>query len=204
MKIVSFSSLELRSAIDKGEIVSFPTETVYGLGIRWDDPDAFLRLASVKKRAVNKPVSLMCSSSFPLDEYFYINEKERRVIDTFLPGPLTILLKVKKNVPFQVHLGTEVAGLRIPQEDNLLSFLSSLPYPLQVTSANLASEESLTDFEDVKKTFENEELVTCLVKGECKYKLATTIVSLADDKISLIRQGNLSFEEVKKVYEGEI
>ena len=120
MKSVTFESSKLKNEIDLGNVVSFPTETVYGFGIRWDDSQAFLKLASVKQRAINKPVSIMCGTKFPLKEYFEINHKIQKIIDRYLPGPLTILLKAKANVPWQTHLGTNIVGIRIPKFDKLL------------------------------------------------------------------------------------
>ena len=204
MEKVLFGSKKLQEALDKGFVVSFPTETVYGLGIRWDSYQGFLNLASVKHRSVSKPVSVMCGRNFDFDKYFYISSGIKRVIDTFLPGPLTILLKAKGNVPWQTHLGTDVVGIRVPDSPKLLDFLDSLPYPLQVTSANIASEPPLTDFNEVYYKFKNEELIRYIVNFDSpNSKIPTTIVSFADNNIKMIREGEIRLEAVMKVYKGE-
>ncbi len=200
MKSVTFESSKLKNEIDLGNVVSFPTETVYGFGIRWDDSQAFLKLASVKQRAINKPVSIMCGTKFPLKEYFEINHKIQKIIDRYLPGPLTILLKAKANVPWQTHLGTNVVGIRIPKFDKLLTLLDDLNYPLQVTSANLSNQSPLTTYEDVLATFSNQPLVTCIVEGQCVSSIPTTIISLVDG-IKLIRQGELPFDKLVKDFQ---
>ncbi len=200
MKLVEFESAELKKDIESGNVVAFPTETVYGLGIRWDSPQAFLKLTSVKQRAINKPVSVMCGTKFPLKDYFVIDSKAQRIITKYLPGPLTILLKAKANVPWQTHLGTGVVGIRIPKFDKLLNLLNDLNYPLQVTSANFSSEPPLYNCNSVISTFSDQPLVTCVVDGKCDSFIPTTIISLVDG-IKLIRQGELSFDEIVKEFQ---
>ena len=200
MKIVSFSSPSLLEDLQYGEVIAFPTETVYGLGINWDEPQAFLKLTSIKQRAINKPISIMCGKKFDLSKFFVIDDKTKRIIDKFLPGPLTILLKIRKNVPWQTHLGSGVVGVRIPDSEELLRFLDSNNKPLQVTSANIANEPALSDFSEVYKVFCNQPLISSIVKGECRSSIPTTIVSAIDGKLKLIRQGEIKFEYIYKIY----
>ena len=142
----------------------------------------------------------MCGTKFPLKEYFEINHKIQKIIDRYLPGPLTILLKAKANVPWQTHLGTNIVGIRIPKFDKLLTLLDDLNYPLQVTSANLSNQSPLTTYEDVLATFSNQPLVTCIVEGQCVSSIPTTIISLVDG-IKLIRQGELPFDKLVKDFQ---
>ena len=142
----------------------------------------------------------MCSSSFPLDKYFEISEGAKRVMDKFLPGPLTCLVKAKESAPYQTHLGTGIAGIRIPAKEELLSFLSSLPFALQVTSANISGEPATAEFSEVYETFKDKEEVHGIVKGTCQSGTPTTVVDLTKEKPIIIRQGDITMEEIEKAF----
>lgn len=203
MKTISFEDQEAKDVIEEGYVLALPTETVYGLGVRWDSPIAYERLCEAKKRRPSKPIAVMCSDTFDLSKYFEMSEGAKRVMKTFLPGPLTCLVKAKNNAPEQTHLGTFVAGIRIPAKKELLSFLASLPYPLQVTSANMSGSPALKDYSDVEKTFENVPEVEAIVKGTCQSGTPTTVVDLTKEKPVILRQGEITEEEILSAFEGK-
>ena len=203
MDILSFDDVEAKQIVTDSHVLALPTETVYGLGVRFDSEEAYERLCAVKHRRPDKAIAVMCSLNFELSLFFDIDEKAMRVMKHFLPGPLTCLVKAKDNAPYQCHLGTHVAGIRIPEKPELLEFLSTLPFPLQVTSANMSGEPALKDFNDVYATFANVDEVKGIVKGQCDSGLPTTVVDLTKDRPVLIRQGKIRLEEIEAVYYGE-
>ena len=89
-------SSKAAETLRKHGVIAFPTETVMGLGIAYDDKIAFDRLNKIKGRPENKPYSLMLGRKEDISKYAYVSEDEQRFIDKFLPGPLTILLKKKE------------------------------------------------------------------------------------------------------------
>ena len=102
MKTLLLSSLELETAKDlllSGEVVGFPTETVYGLGVVFDQKTAFDKLMEAKNRPENKPFTLMCSSLKMIEEYVEIDNKIRMLIHRFMPGPVTLVVKCKNHLP---------------------------------------------------------------------------------------------------------
>lgn len=200
MKILSFEDKEAREIVEDGYVLALPTETVYGVGVRFDDEEAYERLCKAKNRRPEKAIAVMCSSSFPLDKYFEISEGAKRVMDKFLPGPLTCLVKAKESAPYQTHLGTGIAGIRIPAKEELLSFLSSLPFALQVTSANISGEPATAEFSEVYETFKDKEEVHGIVKGTCQSGTPTTVVDLTKEKPIIIRQGDITMEEIEKTF----
>ena len=200
MKQLSFTDREAKEILEKGSLLALPTETVYGLAVRADDPLAYERLVKVKNRRPDKPIAVMCSKNFDLEKYFLIDEGTKSVIDTLLPGPLTILEKARENAPYQMHLGTFVAGIRIPKKQELLDFLDTLPFLIQVTSANLSGSPALTSQEEVYNTFDSMKEVEGIVSGTCESKIPTTVVSLLHGKVEIIRQGQSTKEEIEAVY----
>lgn len=200
MKILNSFSFEAKDVLDEDMVLALPTETVYGVGIRWNSPLAYERLCECKRRRPDKPIAVMVGQKFDLSEYFEISENAKRVMDKFLPGPLTCLVKAKENAPEQTHLGTYIAGIRIPDKKELLEFLNSLPYPLQVTSANISGQPSLKEFSDVYDVFKDSKEVKAIVKGECLSGTPTTVVSLMGDKPVVIRQGEITQKQIDDVF----
>ncbi len=200
MEILSFTSKEAKEILNHEGVLAFPTETVYGFGFRWDSPLAYDRLCKIKNRRPDKPIAVMTGTTFDLSQFFEISPRAKKVMDAFLPGPLTCLVKAKENAPTQTHLGTFVAGIRIPNKKELLSFLNDLPYPLQVTSANRSGEPALKDFKDVYDLFLNEPLVEGMIEGECQSGTPTTVVDLQGDSPLVIRQGEITKEEIESVF----
>lgn len=199
----SFEDQKAREILENGHVLALPTETVYGLGIRFDSESAYHQLDLAKGRSPAKPIAVRCGTNFPFDEYFDITPSIRRVRDKFLPGPLTVLVKAKEKAPYQTHLGTYVAGIRIPGKKGLLDFLSTLPFGLQVTSANLSGQPSVKTKEEVEKIFENSPYVDGIIEGECFSGTPTTVVDLTKDEPIVIRQGDITKEEIDKAFFGK-
>ena len=87
-----------KKVLDNSSVIAFPTETVMGLGVYFDDEKAIKRLNEIKRRPPDKPYSLMLSNSSEIERYAYVDERAKKVIKTFMPGEITILLKVKENL----------------------------------------------------------------------------------------------------------
>ena len=201
MKILSFESFEAKDILENGYVLALPTETVYGVGVRWDDMKAYQRLAACKRRNPEKPIAVMTGRKFDLSRYFEITPQAKKVMDRFLPGPLTCLVKAKDDAPWQTHLGTKVAGIRIPDKKELVDFLDTLDWPLQVTSANISGQPSTKEFEDVKKIFSEDENVQGIIRGTCDSGTPTTVVSLIGDRPVVIRQGEITLEQIEEVFD---
>lgn len=199
MKTLTFKSIEAKEILLNEGVLALPTETVYGLGIRWDSEKAYDDLFAIKKRKPDKPVAVMISNHFDLDKHFDISSNAKKVMNKFLPGPLTCLVKVK-NVPYQAHLGTNIAGIRMPGSKELLDFLDFVEVPLQVTSANLSGEPAIKDFNLVYKTFSNDSRVQGIIKGECNSGTPTTVVDLTKDRPVVIRVGEISLEDIEEAF----
>jgi L-threonylcarbamoyladenylate synthase len=181
------------------EILAFPTETVYGVGVVYDSKTAFEKLVALKKRPPNKPFALMCSS---MDQaYFYINvgPKAKAVMEAFLPGELTVLVRSRENLPEHVTLGTGVIGIRVPDSKFVCAMIAKVGKPCLVTSANRSGEPTSTRYEEVVKIFDGE--VGGIVKGDCVSLIPTTIVSLvSEEKITLVREGPIPFAKIEEVW----
>lgn len=202
MKTYQFKDKEIIDIARRGEVFLVPTETVYGIGVRWDSLEGYEKLVKAKNRRPDKAIAIMVSAKMNLSECFYLSDQIQRVMKAFLPGPLTVLVKAKENVPYQATLGTGIAGIRIPGSQKLLNFLNDVNIPLQVTSANISGQEPTSDYEKAKAVFEDNNDVKGIIYGECTSKVPTTVVDLTKEDPVMIRQGEIRLEDIEKVWKG--
>ena len=183
-----------------GEVLALPTETVYGLAVRADDRKAFDRLVSTKNRQPDKPFALAfdcLASALPLLE---IDQRAKAVMEHFLPGQLTVLVRAKATLPWHVTLGTGVVGVRIPDDPYVSKVLRAVGVPCLLTSANLSGQPTSRTYEEALHYFQDK--IGGIVKGECVSKIPTTIVDLSkENQISLVRQGALPLDEIQAIWE---
>jgi len=131
------------AAIDRGECVVYPTETVYGLGANAIDPDAVERVFDVKGRDRDKPVSLGVPDVEAALEYTAPTARERRFMHEFLPGPVTVVVERKPIVPDLLTAGSDRVGVRIPDHEVALALLERTDAPVTATSANVSGTGSV-------------------------------------------------------------
>ena len=189
---------EAKKHLLNSEVIAFPTETVMGLGVIYNDYQAYELLNRIKNRREDKPYTLMVKNISSIDEYAYVDEKIRRVIKAFMPGSLTILLKAKENVPSYVTHNTGVIGIRIPSNKEALALLNEVGVPLLVPSANKAGEKPAYNDKEVKDIFLDE--LAYIVSGKCLSGVPSTIVDFSKGEPALIREGGISFKEILEVY----
>lgn len=176
------------------KVIAFPTETVYGLGVFYDDEEAYHLLNKVKNRKENKPYTLMLSSVKEIDNYAYLDDKFLPIVNKFMPGSLTILLRAKENIPSYVTHGTNVIGIRIPSNQEALELLEAVKKPLLVPSANKADQPPALTKKDVKEIFKDE--IDLIIPGETNVGKASTIIDLTTGQVILVREGPISLKEI--------
>ena len=182
-------------ALNNHQVIAFPTETVYGLGVFYDDEEAYHLLNKIKRRREDKPYTMMVQSVDDIFKYATIDEKYLPIINKFMPGSLTILVNAKSNVPNYVTHNTGIIGIRIPSNKEALELLKYVEKPLLVPSANRADEKPALSEEEVKKIFGDE--VAVIIPGLVSSGEPSTIIDLTKDEIKLIRKGPLSFNEIE-------
>lgn len=187
---------EALNALNNHQVIAFPTETVFGLGVFYDDEKAYKLLNQIKRRKEDKPYTLMLSSTDEISTYAYIDEKRLDALRKYMPGPVTLLLKCKDNVPGYVTHNTGVIGVRVPANKEALELLAYLKKPLLVPSANRADQKPAMNDLEVKEIFSKE--VKVIIPGKAIGGLPSTIIDLTGVDIKLVRQGPISLEDIKK------
>ena len=181
-------------ALNNHQVIAFPTETVFGLGVFYDDERAYNLLNEVKRRREDKPYTMMLSKAEDIFKYADINPRYMNLIKKYMPGPLTILVKAKSCVPGYVTHNTGVVGIRIPENKEALDLLNYLGKPLLVPSANRADEKPALNDKEVKTIFKDE--IKVVVPGSTCKGQPSTIIDLTGNEIKLIRKGPISLEEL--------
>lgn len=201
-KIVSREQInEVVDMLLEGKVVAFPTDTVYGLGVVYDNLDALNRLKLSKGRPENKPIPMMISSFRQIEMVAYTNSQIEKLVHCFMPGGFTIILNKKECIRDEVTNGFPTIALRMPKDDFLLEVIDRVGKPLLVSSANLSGQPTGVYFDDVKNDFD--ERIDMIVMGECKGGVSSTIVDATKSTLKILRQGPIDETEIRKVWEEE-
>lgn len=190
---------EVAECLLNGGVVSFPTDTVYGIGVVYDNLDALQRLKESKGRPENKPIPMMVGSLKQLNEVAYTNGQINRLTKTFMPGGFTVVLVKKECVSDVITNGFNTIAIRMPDDDFILEVIELVGKPLLVTSANLSGQPTGLHFEDVYNDFNGK--IDAIVKGECKGSVSSTIVDATNDILNILRSGPIDENEIVRVWE---
>ena len=173
------------SVLKRGGTIVYPTDTVYGIGANILDVEAVQKVYQVKKRSPLKPISACVSKIEDIHKIAYMDKKTEKMIEKILPGPFTVILKKKKNVPSILTAGGKKIGVRIP-DSKVCKELSSA-FPITTTSANISGEkipESLNGI--LKQVGDGVDLI--LDAGVCKHGTHSTVIDMTDSP-KIVRKG---------------
>lgn len=184
----------LKEALLNGGVVAFPTETVMGLGVVFDNRDAYDKLNKIKGRPEDKPYTMMLGDVNDIQKYAYVDERAQKIIDKFMPGPLTILLKARDNVPNWVTHNTGVIGIRVPGYQILLNILKYVDKPLLVPSANPSGLEPAKNIDKVLVYFNN--CLDYIYYHNSEGNRPSTIIDLTNPSVKLIREGDIPLDVI--------
>lgn len=186
-------------ALNEGKIVIFPTETVYGIGVDATNEKAVDDLFITKNRSKENPVNILIGKKEDLNDLVEKpNIIEQRLIDNFMPGPLTLILKKKKIIPDNVTANTNYVGIRIPKNDIALKLLEKTNKPLATPSANISGKPSGTNIKDIYEEF-NGKVEYIIDGGEAHLGVESTVVKVIDGIPTILRPGGITPEQIINV-----
>ena len=189
----------LRAAemIRRGELVAFPTETVYGLGADGLNVEACRKIFAAKGRPNDKPLSLHVASLEMAAKVAKISARAEKLFAAFLPGALTIILPKNKIVPDFVTCGKPSVGIRFPANNVALSLIKLSGVPIAAPSANLSGAEPPKTAQEV---FDNlaGRVGIILDGGACQFGISSTIIDLTSEP-KILRHGAIAAEKILEV-----
>lgn len=179
-----------------GELVAFPTDTVYGVGaIAWDR-EAVGKLYVAKLRALEKAIPILLADPADLDEVARdVSPAVHRLAERFWPGPLTIVVRKSAHVPDAVTSGGDSVAVRIPDHPLARALIRAAGAPLATTSANLSGGPSPVTAQEVAAQLTGR-VAMILDGGRCPGGVASTVVDLTGPSPVILRPGPISLEEI--------
>ena len=178
-----------------GGVIAFPTDTFYGLGANPYNTKAVDKIYSIKGRDPEKPLLLLIDSILKLDSLVdEISEASAKLIESFWPGPLTMLFKPNQTIPKNITTG--LIGIRQPGNLITRKILAGLNYPLTAPSANISGEDPTTTAEQVKDSLGNK-VDLILDGGICRGGEPSTLVDTTQTPVRLVRKGAINFKSIQ-------
>jgi len=185
--------------IQKGGLVAFPTETVYGLGASALNSNTILALFKAKNRPMNNPPILHIADTcqvYPLTRE--VPKNAELLMKKFWPGPLTLIFKRANTIPKETVAGLDTVAIRIPKHNVALSLIKQSGVPLAAPSANLSGKPSPTTAQHVYDDL-NGKIDAILDGGPTNIGVESTVLDLSVDPPTLLRPGATTFEDIQTV-----
>lgn len=190
---------EAAQDILNGELVIFPTETVYGIGANALNDDACKNIFKAKGRAGDNPLIVHVNNVDMIKQLVEEpNEIEKKLIKSFCPGPFTLILKAKNIIPKSVTAGLETVGIRMPSNKIANKLIEYAGVPIAAPSANVSGRPSGTKIDDILKEFDGK-VSTIIDDGMVDIGLESTVVRVIDNKVRILRPGKITKENIEKL-----
>lgn len=189
---------EAAQLLQQGELVAFPTETVYGLGANALDPEAVPKIFEAKGRPSDNPLIVHVGTLSAVEPLCYVNERARKLMDAFWPGPLTLLLPKKPIIPTITNAGLPSVAIRMPSHPVALALLRACGVPIAAPSANTSGRPSPTTAAHVLDDLDGK-IPLILDGGPCEVGLESTVVDMTADVPTIVRPGGVTLEMLMTV-----
>lgn len=187
--------------LKNGKIAIFPTETVYGIGTNAFNEEACRRIYKIKKRPINKPLIVLVHNEDMLYEVIEsANEIEKKLIEKFWPGPLTIIFEKKRNGKLAKCITSKgnSVGVRMTDGDVSTRLIREAKVPVVAPSANLSGSPSGTKIENIiRELGDNVDYI--LDCGDIEDETTSTLVRVENDCIHILRLGKITKEQLEKI-----
>ena len=185
--------------IKRGGLVAFPTETVYGLGADAMNGDAVLKIFAAKGRPSDNPLIAHIADKRMINEIAAeVNDNAKRLIEAFMPGPITIIMKKRPSIPNEVTAGLDTVGIRFPSDKTAQAFIRAAGTPIAAPSANLSGSPSPTRAEDVISDMDGR-IDAIISGGSCEVGVESTIVDASGKIPVLLRPGGVTPQMLREV-----
>lgn len=174
------------NVLESGGTVVYPTDTVYGLGANIFHENAVKKIFYLKKRPFNKPLSVCVSKIDDIHKIAYLDKDHEGIVQNYLPGPYTIILRKKEHISPLLTAGMDKIGIRIP--DNKVCQELTRKFPITTTSANLSGEMVPKSAEEVSKKL-GDDLDLILDAGVSKTGIPSTVIDMTVKPPQILREG---------------
>jgi L-threonylcarbamoyladenylate synthase len=182
------------AALRHGQVIVYPTDTLYGLGADIFNDVAVEKVFKIKKRQKTNPLSAAVANIKQIEKIAFVDDKSRCLIKTFLPGKLTIVLRKKNIVSDLLTGGLDKVAIRIPDNKIALTLLSKFG-PITATSANIHDKKPPVNIDDISMQFRVSDIAVYIDDGRLDGK-PSTIIDMSQKPFKIIRKGAISKKEI--------
>ncbi|NWF52606.1 MAG: threonylcarbamoyl-AMP synthase [Nitrospirae bacterium] len=185
-------------SLEKGGIVAYPTETFYGLGVKFDIENSLKKLLEIKNRPKDKAMPLIIGNTGLLTLITHsLNHRAFILMERFWPGPLTLILPAREDISDYITAGTGKVAVRIPGKSFALHLAKKTNFPFTATSANPSGMPPARDAETVMKYFGK--VIDLLIDGgHTPGDMPSTIVDVTEKEIKILRKGLINIDSIKR------
>jgi L-threonylcarbamoyladenylate synthase len=187
--------------IARGDVIVCPTDTGYAFSANALDNRAITKVFQLKGRSFSNPIHIAVGSIEEAENYAHVNEAARYLAGHYLPGALTLVLKKKETIPSLLVAGLATVGIRIPDNQVILRLVEKVGKPLTTTSANISGKPTPYAVEEITAQLGDsiQNVALILDQGPLARRDLSTIVDLSVSPPQLIRQGRLSWLDIREV-----
>ncbi len=173
--------------LEKGGIIGYPTDTIYGVGCDLFNPEAIRKIHRLKKMDGKKPLSFICSDLKDISRYAYVSNYAYKMMKRLFPGPYTFILKATKLVPKIAMTKQKTVGIRVPNNRICLSLVRKLGHPIISTSVYKPDEGLFNDPTEIVERFGKQ--LDLVIDGGVIVAEHSSIIDLTDEFPKVIRKG---------------
>jgi L-threonylcarbamoyladenylate synthase len=204
MKSIQSNIKKAKKYLDKNHCVAVPTETVYGLAGNAYSDISVKKIFRLKKRPMNNPLIVHYSNINKLRDDCHINDNFIKLYNEFSPGPITFILKLKKDSKISKFVTNKqkTLAVRFPKHPLFKKLLKNLAYPLAAPSANISTRLSSVQVSDVVEEF-GSRIKYVLDGGKCQIGVESTIINLLN-KPTILRFGGLDVLKIEKILKKKV
>jgi L-threonylcarbamoyladenylate synthase len=201
-------SLEDSSAVlENGGVIVFPTDTIYGIGANALDEIAISKIFKIKKRNINKPISILVRDIQMAKKVACIDSRAEKILERIWPDSITVILRKKDITPYALTAGEESIAIRISNNPFITELFKRIDFPITATSANISGEDNLYFDSEIKEKFAHSKNAPDLFinAGDLQNRLPSTIINLTDIKRPrLVRMGMVGKEKLDAFFKNFI
>ena len=187
---------ELAEILNHDGVISVPTDSVFGVCARMDSEAAQEHLRDVKHRPLTKAFPIMCSDEAQIKTVAEVTPLGEKMIRAFMPGPVTLILKKKAEVPAYVNGNMETLAVRMATSEPVKKLIEAVGCPLFMTSANQSGQPVCTSLDEIEHACPD---LDGMMEGEPHFGEASTIIDCTKEEPVILRQGPVTMEQIQRV-----
>ena len=186
---------ELAEILRNDGVISVPTDTIFGICARVNSKTAYENLIKAKNRPLSKLFPIMCADIEQINSIAIVEENSKILINAFMPGPITLILKSKSNLPKYANNGGTTVAIRMATSNVLKELIKKTGSPIFLTSANQSGMPTCTNLNEIEKACPS---IDGMMEGTVSFGKGSTIVDCSNNEIKILREGPITMEKIQE------